>query len=262
MARIAWNTAGSRFYEAGVDRGVLYIDSFAGVPWIGLISVDETPSGGEAKPYYVDGIKYLNISNAEEFEATIRAYTYPVEFSQCDGTARIRPGLFFGQQQRKSFGFSYRTKIGNDTSGSDYGYKLHLVYNALATPSSRTASSYGESAEASDFNWNLTTKPVAVSGYSPTAHIVVDSRFTHPLTVAAIENILYGNDLTVARLPTAQELIAIFDLPVDFTVADIDDGMYFITGPDSNILDVGLGAFVLNHSSISEVDEGSYLINY
>lgn len=262
MARLAWSTAGSRFYEAGVDQGVLYVGAAAGVPWIGLISVDENPSGGEAKPYYIDGIKYLNLSNTEEFEATIKAYTYPVEFSQCDGTARIRNGLFFGQQQRKPFGFSYRTMVGNDTDGSGHGYKIHLVYNALAAPSSRSASSYADSIDPSEFSWALTTKSRPVSGRSPTAHVIVDTRYTHPVTLAAVEDILYGSADAVARLLTPQELLAIFDIPVVWEVIDNGDGTYRVAGPDENVRDIGLNMVLIDHPSVTVVDADSFTITY
>lgn len=262
MARIAWNTTGSRVYEAGVDRGVLYVESLAGIPWVGLISVDEKPNGGEATPYYIDGIKYLNLSNTEEFEASINAYTYPFEFSQCDGTAQIRSGLFFGQQKRKSFGLSYRTMIGNDVAGSSYGYKVHLVYNALATPSTRSATSYSDSVEASAFRWDLTTTPRSVSGYNPTAHVVVDSRHTHPTIMGLIEDILYGSDAEVSRLPTPEELITIFDTPLEFSVTDNSDGSYLIAGPDDIVMNIGTGRYTIDHSSVESIDGETYAIVY
>lgn len=261
MSRIAWNTAGSRFYEAGVDRGVLYLDSLAGIPWVGLISVDENPSGGEPKAYYIDGDKYLNLSSNEEFEASIKAFTYPVEFAECDGTARVRPGLFFGQQQRKSFGFSYRTMIGNDTGGSGSAYKIHLVYNGLATPSTKSVSTYEDSIQASDFTWDLTTKSRGVSGYKTTAHVVIDSRYTHPLTLQAVEDALYGSDSVVAHLPSPQELIDIFDVPVVFNVHDNGDGTYLIEGLDENILDIGGGKYLIDHPGVVAIDEDTYTIS-
>lgn len=252
MARIAWTATGSRFFEAGVDRGVLYVGALAGLPWIGLISVDESPTDGEAQPYYIDGIKYLNLSKVGEFEATIKAYTYPVEFGECDGTARIRSGLFFGQQQRKSFGFSYRTLIGDDVNGINLGYKIHLVYNALATPSSRSASSFSDSIDPSDFSWDITTKARFVSGYNPTAHIIVDSRYTEPESLLAIEDILYGTDTDIARLITPEELITIFDTPIEWLVVDNADGSYFVGGPEENVSSLGDGVFTLDHPSVTD----------
>jgi hypothetical protein len=262
MARIAWNTAGSRVYEAGVDRGVLYIDALPGIPWIGLIAVDEKPTGAEAKPYYLDGVKYLNLAKTEEFEAGITAFTYPVEFSQCDGTARIRTGLFFGQQGRKSFGFSYRTLVGNDLEGTRHGYKIHLVYSALAMPATRAAASFNDNVEATNFNWELTTKPKAVLGAAPTAHVIVDSRYTHPVTLASIEAILYGDDENVARMPTPQELIEIFDIPVEWSVTDNEDGTFRVAGPDENVASIGLGMFTINHPDVAIDDEDTFTITY
>lgn len=261
MARIAWDTTGSRYFEAGVERGVLYVGNTSGVPWTGLISVEETPTRGEIKSYYIDGIKYLNIATRDEFGATIRAYTYPTEFSQCDGTSRIRAGLFFGQQARQSFGFCYRTAVGNDTEGTTHGYKLHLIYNALAMPSSRSASSYSDTVEATEFSWEITTKSRPVSGTAPTAHVVIDSRYTHPLTMAAYEDILYGSASTVPRLPTPEELVTIFDIPVEWEVIDNADGTIHISGPDSEVDIVAPGFVELDHPSVS-VDEDTVTITY
>ena len=262
MAKLAWNVAGSRLFEAGVDRGVLYVGAAAGVAWTGLIGVEETPTGAEPKPLYIDGIKYLNRSFLDEFEATIRAYTYPVEFGQCDGTARIRGGLFFGQQERKEFGFSYRTMVGNDTAGVGFGYKLHLVYNALATPSGRSAGTFNTAPEALEFSWAVSTRPRKVSGAAPTAHVVVDSRFTHPVTMAAIEDILYGSDNAVPRLPTPEELITIFDVPVAWEVVDNEDGTFDISGPDENVREIGNDMLELDHPSVTIVNEDSFAITY
>lgn len=261
MSRIAWNAIGSRFFEAGVDRGVLYIGTSAGVPWVGLISVDENPTGGEPKPYYLDGVKYLLLSSTEEFEATIKAYTYPVEFAECDGTARVRTGLFFGQQGRKNFGFSYRTKVGNDLNGVDNAYKIHLVYNALAAPSTKSVSTFGDSPEASDFSWNLTTKSRKVSGYQSTAHVVVDSRYTHPVTLGSIEDILYGTDSGIPRLPTPEELVTIFDIPVVFEVTDNEDGSFVVAGPGDSVLEIGLGKFVVDYTTVVDNGDDTFTIS-
>lgn len=210
MPRLSWSATGERFYETGVDQGVLYVGTQAGIAWSGLISVSESPTGGEAKPYYLDGIKFLNISSAEEFEATIEAFSSPPEFGPCDGISSVRNGLFVTQQPRKPFSLSYRTKIGNDVEGSDHGYKIHLVYNALAAPSDRNNQTIGDSAEPSTLSWHITTLPPTSTGYKPTAHMVVDSRFTEDAVLASVEDILYGNDAGVARLPTQSELMDIF----------------------------------------------------
>lgn len=262
MSRLSWSVAGTRFYEAGVDRGVLYVRDLPGVAWVGLTGVDENPIGAETKAYYIDGVKFLNVATTDEFEASIKAYTYPSEFAECDGTARIRAGLFFGQQVRKPFGFSYRTFVGNDTNGLNHGYKIHLVYNALAIPSSRSAATFANSIEAYEFSWNVTTKPVKTAGLSATAHVVIDSRNTHPVTLAAIEDILYGTDEHVARLPTPQELIDIFDVPVAWAVVDNEDGTFEVSGPDEMVADVGAGLFVIDHPDVAINDEDSFTITY
>lgn len=262
MSRLVWDAAGARVFEAGVDRGVLYIGTSAGVPWIGLIGVDENPTGAEARPRYIDGAKYLNLPTLDEFEATIRAYTYPVEFEKCDGTARIRNGLFFGQQQRRSFGFSYRTTVGNDVQGIEHGYKIHLVYDALAIPSQRNANTIASSAEAFEFSWSVTTKSRVVSGFAPTAHVIVDSRYTHPVTLAAIEDILYGTDSTVARLPTPSELITIFDVPVEWQVIDNEDGTFTVAGPVEYVQDISPDMVLISHPSVNIVDVDTFTIDY
>lgn len=262
MSRIAWNTSGSRVYEAGVDRGVLYIGTSAGVPWVGLVSVDENPDGGETKAYYIDGEKYLNISSSDEFGASITAFTYPVEFGACDGTARVRPGVFFGQQGRKPFGFSYRTKVGNDSAGTEFAYKIHLVYNALAAPASRSLSTFSDSVEAADFSWDISTKNRRVAGYASTAHVIIDSRYTHPFTMAALEDILYGSDTGVARLLTPEEIVTIYDVPVVWEVVDNLDGSFDISGPDDNVRDIGLEQFILSHPSVSPVVGETFTITY
>lgn len=211
VTRLNWGASGERFFEAGVDRGVLYVGSAEGVPWNGLISVAEAPTGGETTPYYIDGIKYYNHIDGEEFEATIEAYTYPDEFSECDGTAPIKHGLFATQQKRKSFNLAYRTKVGNDVDGMDHGYKLHLIYNAHAAPTTRANSTLGDAPEPFNFTWKLTTRPVALKGRRPTAHFVIDSREAPGEVLAQLEDILYGTEESAARVPTVPELVYIFE---------------------------------------------------
>lgn len=211
MTRITWGDIGQRFYETGVDRGVLYVGEQPGVPWMGLVSVSENPTGGEAKPYYIDGIKYLNISAAEEFEATIEALQSPPEFASCDGNVAIQNGLIVTAQPRKSFGFSYRTLLGNDVDADDHAYKIHLVYNALAAPASRANNTLSDTVNVSTLSWNITTKPPTITGFKPTAHLVIDSRTTDPVKLATIEDILYGDESESARMPTPDELIAIYN---------------------------------------------------
>lgn len=259
MPRLDWNAAGSRFYEAGVDRGVLYVNDL-GVVWNGLTSVNESSSGGEATPFYLDGVKYLNTTSAEEFEATLTAYTYPDEFGHCDGTYQPRPGLFISQQKRQSFGLSYRTKIGSDLT-DDLGYKIHVVYNALASPSERQRKSIGESTDPMDFSWNLTTRPPAISGYKPMAHIAIDSRYTDPDVLVLIENTLYGTDSDAARLPAFSEFIDIFDTISSLTITDNGDGTWTATAPFDIIQMLDSTTFAITAATAIFIDEVSYNIS-
>lgn len=210
MPRIVWGAAGKRLYEVGVDRGVLYVGTAPGVPWDGLVSVTESPSGFSSKPTYLDGVKIQNRVVGEEFEATIDAYTYPEEFAKCDGTALVSNGLFATQQRRRPFGFSYRTLMGNDLVGTDYGYKIHLVYDAIAEPSEHANQSISDSDDGFNFSWHITTKPSIFSGAAPTAHLVIDSTKTPNDLLRYIEEILYGNELDPPRLPSAGELAYLF----------------------------------------------------
>jgi hypothetical protein len=216
MAEIVWDQVGDRFYETGVDHGVLYIPDpitgayDTGVAWNGLVSVTESPSGAEANAQYADNIKYLNLISAEEFGATIEAFTYPEEFAQFDGVSSPAPGVLIGQQARRGFGLSYRSLVGNDIDGSDHGYKLHLVYGAQAAPSEKAYTTVNDSPEPITFSWELTTTPVAVTGLKPTAIITIDSRTADPADLAALEAVLYGGAATEPELPLPDAVIALF----------------------------------------------------
>lgn len=218
MPPLTWDDVGKRFYEAGVDKGVLYIPNASGVynagfAWNGLTTVTESPSGAEATPLFADNIKYLNLVSAEEFGATIEAYTYPDEFAQCDGTAVPEPGVMVGQQGRKMFGLSYRTRVGNDVDGADHAYKLHLIYGAQAAPSEKAYGTINDSPEAITFSWEVTTTPVAVTDLKPTAQIVIDSREVDPAALSDLEDLLYGAGIVAAALPTPNAVIALFAAP-------------------------------------------------
>ena len=215
MAKLVWDKTGERLYETGVSKGVLYpIQSDGkyskGVAWNGLSSVTESPSGAEANPIYADDMKYLNLLSTEEFGATIEAYTYPDEFAECDGSASIATGVVIGQQKRKIFGLCYRTVLGNDVESNDYGYKLHLIYGCQAAPSEKAYATINDSPEAITFSWEVTTTPVEVTGFKPTACITIDSTKANPEKLAALEEILYGKDgsdtSANARLPLPDEI--------------------------------------------------------
>ena len=212
MAAIVWDNTGDRTYETGVDHGVLYlIDKETkayskGVAWNGLTTVTESPSGAEASAQYADNIKYLNLVSAEEFGATVEAFTYPDEFAVCDGTAEIAPGVSAGQQSRESFGLCYRTKVGNDVDGQDAAYKLHLVYGALAAPSEKAYGTVNDSPEAISFSWELSTTPVNVTGFKPTSLITVQSDKVDAAALKSLEDVLYGAAEGGARLPLPDEV--------------------------------------------------------
>lgn len=210
MSRITWGDTGTRFYEQGTDRGVLFLAGIAGVPWNGLKSVTESPSGGEATPYYFDGVKYQNVLSSEEFEATIKAFSSPSEFGECDGESSLANGLFVSQQPRKPFGLSYRTQIGNDLEALQHGYKIHLVYNALASPTQKDNATIGGAATPTDFSWPISTTPVEITGRKASAHLIIDSRTTDSLVLLDLENLLYGTDETSSSLPTVEEVITLF----------------------------------------------------
>ena len=223
MSRLTWDKTGERYYETGVKQGVLYpIQTDGkyskGVAWNGLISVTESPSGAEATALYADDIKYLNLLSNEEFSATIEAYTYPDEFYECDGSAALADGVMIGQQKRKAFGLCYRTTIGNDVDGNDYGYKLHLIYGCLAAPSEKGYNAINDSPEAITFSWEVSTTPVSVNGFKPTSQITIDSTKIaegKKAKLTELEDILYGKDgaggsSTGPRLPLPDEVAALF----------------------------------------------------
>ena len=224
MAKIVWDDISEKLYETGADRAVLYLpdsnnEYTSGYGWNGLTGVDESPSGAEATSLWADNSKYINLYSAEEFGMTIKAYTYPDEFEQCDGSAELTDGIFVGQQTRKPFGFTYRTLVGNDTQGTEYGYKIHLVYGCTASPSAKSRATVNDSPSAVEFSWEIKTTPVPVTGHKATAHLVID---TTKLTteaaakVAAFEDVLYGTDAGVGttatdpKLPLPAEVLAFF----------------------------------------------------
>ena len=215
MAKIVWDQIGERFYETGVKNGVLYVQDDEGnygngVAWNGLTAVTESPSGAEATALYADDIKYVNLMSAEEFGATIEAYTYPEEFEACDGSAELAPGVKIGQQARNAFGLCYRTVVGNDIAGNDFGYKLHIIYGATAAPSEKAYATINDSPEAITFSWEVSCTPVDVDGFKPTASLVIDSTKVDAEKLAALEAKLYGDESTEAMLPLPAEIAAIF----------------------------------------------------
>jgi hypothetical protein len=260
VAQLTWDSIGERFYEIGVDRGVLYVDN-AGYAWSGLVSIDESPKGGDAQPFYIDGEKYLNLAAREEFEATINAYFSPEEFDQCDGVLAAAPGLFATQQRRKTFGLSYRSKIGNDVAGQDHGYKIHIVYNALVSPSQRTRSTINDNVDVPVLSWPITTKPVPVPGMMRTSHFVIDSTEAGPTALSTIEDILYGTSTTAPALPTVQDLIDIFSNSEEFIVTDLGGGEWSIEGSTNAISFIGTGQYEITNDTVVPIDADSTAIS-
>lgn len=214
MSKLVWDKTGERLYETGVKQGVLYPQAAGGtypkgVAWNGLTNITESPSGAEATALYADDIKYLNLVSAEELGGTIEAYTYPDEFAECDGSAALTDGVFIGQQDRKTFGLCYRTTLGNDVDSNGHGYKLHLIYGALAAPSEKAYATINDSPEAITFSWEFKTTPVNVTGHKPTASLTLDSTKVSETKMAALEKVLYGDGDAEARLPLPDEVVQI-----------------------------------------------------
>lgn len=212
MARLTWDNIGEHLYETGVDHVVLYKPNennvyTDGVAWNGVTAINESPSGADSNPIYADNIKYLDLRSAEEFGATVECYTYPPEFAECNGEAIIATGVVIGQQTRKTFGLSFRSIVGNDIKGNDYGYKLHLIYGATASPSEKAYNTVNDSPEAQSFSFELSTTPIAVQGYKNTASLTIDTTlFADKTKIEDLEAILYGGDSTEATLPTPAEV--------------------------------------------------------
>lgn len=211
MAKLVWDETSKRLYETGVKNCVLYVrDELGtypkGVAWNGVTSISESPSGAESTALYADDIKYLNLISAEEFGATLEAYTYPDEFAECDGSAELTKGVMLGQQKRKTFGLAYKTTLGNDTDGNDYGYKLHIIYGCTAKPSEKQYSSINNSPEAVTMSWEIETTPINVAGFKPTSYICIDSTKADPTKLATLEGILFGTAEAEAKLPLPDEI--------------------------------------------------------
>lgn len=212
--RIEWNRPGQRFFEAGVDRTVLYPKFGPGVPWNGVVSIAEDSSGGDMEPLYFDGVKYADIVSAEDFSVNLDAFSAPREFDAADGMKALVPGLFVTQQPRQTFGLCYRTLIGNDLVGTDLGYKLHLVYNCTAAPTGKNNQTIAANVAPGTRSWTIATVPPPASTFRPTAHIVLDSTLINPYLMEQVEGLLYGHDGADARLPTVAEIVAVFNTKI------------------------------------------------
>lgn len=261
MTRLTWDNFGERFYEIGIDRGVLYVDEDAGVAWSGIVSVNETPSGGTAKAFYMDGVKYLNFSDIEEFEGKLTAFYSPPEFDACDGLINIQPGLYAAHQSRKPFGLSYRTKVANDTDGENHAYKIHIIYNALADPTDHIYASLDDKNDAPLLVWSLTATPTYIPGIGWTAHYVVDTTDAIPYALQTLETILYGDDENVPRLPTAEDLAAIFEDAGPLQVLDTGNDIFMITGNGLAVDQIDDDTWTITADTVVQIDTDNYEIS-
>lgn len=252
MPRLTWDSSGERFFQVGVDRGVLYIANRPGVVWNGLTSITENSTGGEVRSFYIDGVKYAQYSAVEEFEGTLEAFTFPPEFEACDGYGTIYSGFYATGQRRTSFGLSWRTRVGNDIDGSDHAYKIHLIYNAIAEPSEHHNETLDDNIEPATFSWKIKTlPPKAITGYRRTAHFVIDSRKADPPALAAIEAALYGTEDATPALPTVTELVALFAANSSFVIVDNGDGTFTASGNEDEVYDVSGTIYGLSSAGVT-----------
>ena len=261
MTAIVWDEIGTRTFEVGVDRGVLYPPNTDGVVWNGLISVNEKTIGNEVTSYYFDGIKYADVAGSGDFAGTIRAYTYPDEFLELEGIVEVGNGLFLANQQPIRFGLSYRTKIGNDVDGDSAGYKIHILYNLTAIPSQKNFQTQSIESSAIEFEWNVTAIPEEVPGFRPTAHIILDTRLMSPLLIADIEATLYGNELNNPELPALSTLTSFIGDWVIIRITDNGDGTWTATGPDDLITMLDATTFQIIQANAEYLDADTYMIS-
>jgi hypothetical protein len=257
MTALSWGKPGSKLFEAGVDRGVLYPSSGPGVAWNGLKSVKDTSTESGKSDFYMDGQKYRTTVQNDQFTATIEAFTYPDEFKVYDGLG----DALLTQQTRSAFGFSYRTKVGNDTEGLKHGYKIHLVYNAFATPTESDYITLDADPDATTFSWDITTTPVAVPGFAPTAHVIIESNKAYPSALASIESILYGTSSSAPTLPSLSTLLADFLSTSFVIITDNGDGTWTATGPPEVITMLDPQNFQINWVTAVFIDANNYTIS-
>lgn len=261
MTALVWDQIGSRFYESGVDRGVLYLPSGNGIPWSGLITVNEQVSGNEETPVYFDGVKYASVMALGDFSANLRAYTYPDEFLEFEGTLEVGNGLFVTNQQTTRFGLSYRTKIGNDVEGDDLGYKIHVLYNLTAVPTQRNHQTFLADRNVMEFEWNITAIPGEIPGFQPTSHLIFDTRLMSPLLLEDIEHTLYGDELNDANLPDISTLTTFISGWVIIRITDNFDGTWTATGPDNLITMLDATTFQIIQANAEYLDADTYVIS-
>lgn len=261
MTRVTWNEPGKKFFEYGVDRGVLYPDEYTGVPWNGLTRVEESSEGGEVTSLYFDGFKYLDLLAVKDYQGTLQAYTFPDEFLQFNGTLEIVNGVFATNQPvTNTFGLSYRTRIGNDLDDTTLGYKLNLLYNLTAVAEAKSFETRSEELTPTDFAWTITGTPIPISGFKDTCHLIIDSREVHPRLLADIENILYGDEDTNPRMPLGDELVEFFTNWAVHYITDNGDGTWTIDSPADLIHVNPDGSFVIDEVETTYLDPNTYTI--
>lgn len=274
MARLQWDAVGERFYETGTRRGVLFPKNDngtyrKGVAWNGLTAISESPSGAEETKLYADDIKYLSLRSAEEFGATVEAYTYPDEWAECDGSASLGDGIYIGQQTRRGFAMSYQTVLGNDAAGESYGYKLHIIYNAMAAPSEKSYATINDSPEAITFSWELSTTPISFGdNLKPSATLTIDSTKINPDILAQIENKLYGTSETDPTLPTPEWILSLFENsgedPAEPTYTEVDSTAegYSESNPSQlGWYELSEGNYVLSEDTTVQYGKTYYTVN-
>lgn len=259
MTRLQWDQPEERFYEAGLDRGVLYLSDGSGVPWNGLVSVKETNDGDTSTPFYVDGVKYIDHHVIGDYLATLEAFTYPDEFLEYEGQVEIDYGVFAGEQPPKTFSLSYRTKISHGLN-ADAGYQIHVVYNLTAVPSDKAYSTLSNTPTPMTFTWEIAATPEAVEGFRPTAHVIIDSRYMHKYAIANLETLLYGSNTKNAHLPELYELLNIAQNWRLIRIIDNGDDTWTAIGPDEYIREIDEGVIEIENATITPIDANSYYI--
>jgi len=260
MPTLVWDEVGTRFYEDGVDRGVLYPPNAPGVAWSGLVAVTEKVVGGEPTPIYFDGVKYADTGVIGDFSGTIKAYTYPDEFLEFEGVLEVGNGLYVANQQYRTFGLTYRTRVGSDEA-DDIGYKIHVLYNLSAIPSQKTFESLSNSASPIPFEWNVTAIPAEISGFRPTAHLIFDSRKMSPDLLADLEDALYGDGLSEPRLPAPSTLAAFIGSWVIIRITDNLDGSWTAEGPDALISLLDPNTFQILQANVTTTGADTYILS-
>lgn len=259
MATLVWDDVGTRFYENGVDRGVLYLPDAIGVPWNGLISVNEKTVGNELSSFHFDGVKYIDIASGGDFSATLRAYTYPDEFLECEGVVELNNGLFATNQRPKRFGLSYRTRVSNDLKEDTY--KIHVLYNLTAIPNQKNYQTIGEVEDAMEFEWTINAVPGAIHGAEPTAHLIFDTRLMSPTMLKDLEDLLYGTGVIDSRLPDITTLASFIDSWVILRITDNLDGTWTAEGPDEYFTMLDATTFQIDRANAEYLDADTYYIS-